>query len=112
MANRLNEVGFCSNADQKKAAETSRIKHTSSLARSLRFSPANTNSQIKYSATETAMTYTSTLATATGLITITPWAISVTITATPTASASSHAPTPFFFATGLFQVESRPTSLS
>lgn len=41
-----------------------------------------------------------------------PWAISVTRTATPTASASSHAPTPLRLTTGLFQVESRPTSLS
>ena len=64
MANRLKEVGFCSNADQKKAAATSRIKHTSRRARSLRFSPAKANSQIKYSATEAAITYTSALATA------------------------------------------------
>ncbi|MNP34100.1 hypothetical protein D3C76_1273720 [compost metagenome] len=112
MANRLNEVGFCSNADQKNAAETSRIKQTSSLARSLRFKPANMNSQIKYRATEAAITYTSTLATATGLMTITPCAIRVTIIATPTASASNQTPTPFFFTTGLFQVESSPTSLS
>ncbi|MNW68485.1 hypothetical protein D3C74_472650 [compost metagenome] len=52
------------------------------------------------------------LATATGLITITPCAIRVTITATPMANAINQAPTPFFLATGLFQVESRPTSLS